>query len=118
MAGSIAVNPDGLATIGQHLAVVAEQVRSAGEALAVVGRPILGGTNPSRDLGDGLFTSASMSATRVLACGSALRSLASAATEAAETYRSTEVQAAQRLAAMAGAFEEFDETYGLLTDPA
>ncbi len=118
MAGSIEVNADGLAAIGQQLAVLAEQVRSAGHALTVVGRPMLGGTNPSLDLGDELSTHASSSATWVMACGSALRSLADAATEAAEAYRTTEERAAHRFAAMAAAFEGFDEMDGLLSDPA
>ena len=118
MTGSIEVNADGLAAIGQQLAVLAEQVRSAGHTLTVVGRPMLGGTNPSLDLGDELSTHASSSATGVMAGGSVLRSLADAATQAAEAYRTTEVQAAQQFAVMAAAFEDFDEMDGLMSDPA
>ena len=118
MAGFVEVNPDGLAAFGQQLAALAEQVRSAGDALTVVGRPILGGTNPSHDLGYELARNAASTATWVVACGSALRLLAQAAMEAAEAYRTTEVQTAQRFAAMAAAFDEFDEMPGLLTDPA
>ena len=53
-----------------------------------------------------------------MTCGSALRSLAEAATEAAAAYRTTEAQAAQRFAAMTAAFDDFDDMYGLMTDPS
>lgn len=118
MTGSIEVNPDGLAAIGRQLAELAEQVRSSGHGLTAVGRPILGGTEPSYDLSTELSTQASSTATWVMTCGSALRSLAQAATEAAEAYRTTEAQAAQRFAAMTAAFDDFDDMYGLMTDRA
>ena len=117
MTGSIQVNPDGLDAIGQQLAALAEQVRTSGHALTAVGGPILGGTHPSYELSNGLSTSTSSTATWVMTCGSALRSLAKAATAAAGAYRATEEQAAQRFAAMTAAFDDFDEMYGLMTDP-
>jgi hypothetical protein len=116
MTGSVEVNPDGLAALGRQLAALAEQVRASGHALTAVGRPVLGGTDPSYDLANELSTNASSSATWVMTCGSALRALAQAATEAAEAYRTTEAQAAQRFAAMTAAFDEFDDMYGLLAD--
>lgn len=117
MTGSIEVNPDGLAAIGRSLSVLAEQVRATGHELTAVGRPILGGTDPSHELSDELSTATSSTATWVMTCGSALRSLATAATEAAAAYRSTEELAAQRFAAMTAAFDDFDDMYGLMTDP-
>ena len=117
MTGSVEVNPDGLAAFGQQLAALAEQVRASGLALTAVGRPDLGGTDPSYDLANELSTNTSSSATWVMTCGSALRSLAKAATEAAGAYRTTEAQAADRFAAMTAAFDEVDDMYGLMTDP-
>jgi len=117
MGDGVQVNPQRLAELAQQLSDYAEQVVEHGRALTVLGRPDLGGTEPSYELVDGATTNISSTATWVMTSGSALRALAQAASAAAEAYRATEEEAAQRFAAMTAAFDTFDDMYGLMTDP-
>jgi hypothetical protein len=116
MAGSVQVNPVALAAIGQALLELAELVVSDGHELTGAGAPVLGGTAPSYELVDQVTTNVSSAATWVMTAGSALRALAQATCEAAEAYRLTDQQSAERFTAMAAAFDEFDDLYGLMTD--
>ena len=117
MAGSVQVDPDGLADLGARLAGLAEEMRVAGRELTAGGGPLeFGGSLPSYELAGEVQTQVSSTATWVLTSASALAALAKAAMEAAEAYRTTEEQAATRFTAMDEAFGEFDRMYDLMTD--
>lgn len=117
MDDSVRVNPVRLAELGKNLAEFAEQVVAHGRALTSVERPELGGTGPSYELVNAAASNLSSTSTWVMTSGSALRALAQATMAAAEAYRATEAQAAERFTAMTAAFDTFDDTFGLMTDP-
>jgi hypothetical protein len=117
MAGSVQVDPAGLAELSTRLAALAEDVRAAGRDLTQVGGPLeFGESLPSYDLAGEVQTQVSSTATWVMTSASALAALAKAANEAAEAYRTTEEQAAARFTAMGAAFGEFDRMYDLMTE--
>ena len=117
VAGSVQVDPDGLADLGARLAGLAEEIRAAGRDLTAVGGPLeFGESLPSYELAGEVQTHVSSTATWVMTSASALAALANAAIEAAQAYRATEVQAATRFTAMDAAFGEFDRMYDLMTD--
>jgi len=117
MAGSVQVDPDGLAALAARLAALAEEVRSSGRDLTAVGGPLTFGESlPSYELAGEVQTHVSSTATWVMTSASAAAALAKAANEAAEAYRATEELAAARFTAMGAAFGEFDRMYDLMTD--
>jgi hypothetical protein len=108
-ADSIAVHPEGLATLVEQLTGLADRLMADGAALHELDRPLLGGSDPANELADIVTANMSSTAASVMACGGALRGLARVARVAEVSYRTTEQQVAARWSAMVQSFADIND---------
>jgi hypothetical protein len=112
------VDTELLGLLGTRVAALANDVRVVGQDLSGAGRPLLGGSVPACEVVDEVTTHLATTANWVITCATALASLATAATQAAAAYRTADEDATARWAAMATAFDGFDDPRGSTTQPA
>ena len=119
MPGSLMVDTELLGLLGTRVAALANDVRVVGQDLSGAGRPLLGGSVPACEVVDEVTTHLATTANWVITCATALGVIGHRRrARPLPPTKSADEDATARWAAMATAFDGFDDPRGSTTQPA